>query len=227
MSIPRSTQPKFTVTLPATKKEVKYRPFLVKEEKLLLVALEEQNDRVLYDAIQNLVLACTFDTIDINTIPQVDAEFLFLNIRNKSMTTGFTVTAKCGCGCHNEVDLDMSKVSFENLDEKSDGVIVLDDETKIKLDPPTIPDTVASLNGVDLIAKCIRYIEINGEIFDCGEEGEAEVVSWLNDLPKPQLETIDLFFEKLPKMIFDSQYMCMKCGETNKIHLEGLESFFG
>lgn len=120
----------------------------------------------------------------------------------------------------------MSKVEFQNLQD-NDGVIQINDTTKVKLLPPSIPDTISSRGGVELIAKCLAFIEIDGEIYDIKSEGTQETISWLEDLPKPQLDLIDSFFEKLPKMVFDADYNCFKCGASNHIHLEGLDNFFG
>lgn len=222
--IPRGTYQKFTITLPSSNKKVEFRPFLVKEEKQLLIALEENTEKAIFEAIENIVYACTFEKISISTIPQIDAEFLFLNIRNRSMGEGLTIIAKCGCGFKNEIDLDMTKVSFVNLDSQVD-IIKLSD-SQVKLAPPSFSDKSYMKDEIELMARCMQYIKIGDETYDCKEEGLEETVKWLNDLSNPDLAKIDQFFKNLPKLVLDAEYTCLKCGESNKIHLEGLDNFF-
>lgn len=226
--IPKLSYQKFKTTLPVTKKSVEYRPFIVKEEKSLLIAMESKDNNQIIDAMQQMILACTFNTIDITKIPQADAEWLFLAVRNKSMGEASEVIATCSCGFKNEIDLDMSKVTV-STQQVSSNIIQLDDpndKVMVSFNPPSVTNVISIYDPVELIATCIDCVQFNDDLYKFNEMTREQRIEWVDDLSKPNLAKLDKFFETLPKVIFDADYTCIKCGKQNHIHLEGLDSFF-
>ena len=228
--IKRLEYPKYNIVLPDSKAKVKFRPFNVREEKIMLLALESGDDSEVFSAICDLVEVCAFNLVNFRKLSAVDAEYLFVQVRNKSLGEGLDVNAKCtSCGASNIIDINLDRVEIERsvaIDKK----IKLTDNCTVVMKYPSVEVMFNAESGPDTAniatAKCIEYIEIDGELTDCVDETIDEIVAWLEDLNKPELAKMEEFLDSVPKLVYNDSFNCIKCKAHNTIKLEGLASFF-
>lgn len=227
MSLPLINTPKYEVTLPVSKKTVTYRPFLVKEEKVMLTAIQDNNERTTFNAIKDMVLSCTYGEIDVTKIAQADAEYLFMMIRNKSMGEGVEVIGTCtSCKFKNEIDLNLDEIVVEGLGSKSDGKLQLSDNCTIVMHHPSIEHYFVSEGNEDLVSKCIDFIQIDGVLYDTKDYKKEELQAFIDNLSKPQEAIIEEFLQNIPTLVFKKEYKCFKCDADNHIELRGIGDFF-
>lgn len=231
MALPLVTTPDFITTIPSTGQEIAYRPFLVKEEKLLLMAMEGDDDTEIQRAIVKILSECILtEGIDVGKLAVFDVEFLFLKLRGKSV--GEVVDVKLGhrgstCTAKTEVSINLEEIKVQG--DVSDGKIQITEEIGAVLHYPSISDATAndttSADGMfRMIASCIDYIYDSENVYN--EFTTDEMVEWLGGLNQDQFQKITAFFENLPKLSHDITFTCTKCGETETVTLEGLNSFF-
>lgn len=228
MALPLINTPKYEVTLPVSGKKVEFRPFLVKEEKVMLAALQDNNDRTTFNAIKDLVNVCTFEKIDITKIAQADAEYLFMMIRNKSMGEGVEVIGQCThCGAKTELELDLSEIVVEGGETNKDGKIVLSDDCTIVMHHPSIELYFSENAAENLVAKSIDFIQIKEKLYDAKDLKLEEIQAFIDNLTKPQEALIEEFLQSAPVLTYRKEFQCISCGEANKIELKGIGDFFG
>jgi hypothetical protein len=231
--LPMPTTPVYETTLPVSKKKVQYRPFLVKEEKVLLIANETASLQQANLAIKNVVDNCTFNKLDISNIPLADVEYLFIMIRSKSIgevINGEITCSSCGEVVEYSIDLDRIKVK---QDKKVDPNIRISDDTVITMKYPSM-DMADELDekdeSVDLALKvtasCVEMLTIGDTVYTTDTIEFSDVISYLENLSKKQLELISEFMESIPAVIYEDEYACPKCGGINHIRMEGVGSFF-
>ena len=228
MALPLINTPKYEVTLPVSKKTVEYRPFLVKEEKVMLQALQDNNDRTTFNAIKDLVHVCTFEKIDISKIAQADAEYLFMMIRNKSMGEGVEVIGQCTkCGAKTEIELDLSQIVVEGGEENLDGKIKLSEDCTIVMHHPSIELFFSENAAENLVAKSIDFIQIKDKLYEAKDLKLEEIQAFIDNLTKPQELMIEDFLASAPVLTYRQEFGCISCGEKNHIELRGIGDFFG
>lgn len=231
MALPSITAPDFVTTIPSTGQEIAYRPFLVKEEKLLLMAMEGDDDTEIQRAIVKILDECILtEGVDVSKLAVFDVEFLFLKLRGKSV--GEVVELKLGhrdsdCTAKTDVTINLEEIKVQG--EVSDGKVNITDEIGAMLHYPSIKDATSndttSADGMfKMIASCIDYIYDQENVYN--EFTTDEMVEWLGGLSQDQFQKITAFFESLPKLSHDITFTCAKCGETETVTLEGLNSFF-
>ena len=231
--LPMPTTPVYETTLPVSKKKVQYRPFLVKEEKVLLIANETASLQQANLAIKNVVDNCTFNKLDISNIPLADVEYLFIMIRSKSIgevINGEITCSSCGEVVEYSIDLDRIKVK---QDKKVDPNIRISDDTVITMKYPSM-DMADELDekdeSVDLALKvtasCVDMLTIGDTVYTTDTIEFSDVIAYLENLSKKQLELISEFMESIPAVIYEDEYACPKCGGINHIRMEGVGSFF-
>lgn len=228
--IPKNELPKYKITLPASKKTVEYRGFTVGEEKILLLAVEYNDIPKLVDALAQIISLCTFGVCDLNNMIQVDAEFLFINIRNKSMGEGVDVSHKCSA-CGNKIEMTLNLENIKVIEtEKVDNNVRISENTIITLSFPSLDKTMNLVDSNDdmvtSIAKCIDMITIGETTYVKEDTPLEDFVEYLGSLNQMQIDTLERFFESMPRIIFDLDYTCVKCAAPNKIYLEGMNDFF-
>lgn len=232
-SLPTVQQPTYNTVLPMTGKKVSYRPFVVREEKILLIALQEENSKHMADTLKLILAACTFNKVDIDSLPQVDVEWLFVNVRNKAMTEGVDIISMC-MSCKNEhrMMLDLSKIVVEQPKTIPKNPIQMSDNMWVKMRQPTLEMTydIKMSNSVDdsivMTANCMESI-IHGEnIISCDEQPLKDKVEWIESLSTPNLKKIKDFFDASPKLVFRETFKCEKCGHDNVIYMDSLNDFF-
>ena len=232
MALPKINTILYDLKLPSSGKVVEYRPFLVREEKILLMALEGEDEKEMSKAVKQIITQCVLtEGFNVNKLAMIDLEYLFLNIRGKAVGDISTISFEHECGETITLDIDLSKVKVVKDKNYSDLVKITDD-IMVRLSPPGIDDVIGAgnTNQIDLVIKIIRssLLEIiqGEEIFSAQDHTKEELDEFVNSLNSGQFKKVQDYYESLPKMKQDIEYTCKKCGKTEKETLEGLASFF-
>ena len=232
MALPKINNVLYDLELPSSGEMVEYRPFLVKEEKILLMALEGKDEKEMVKAIKQIITQCVAtEKFNINKLAMVDLEYLFLNIRGKAVGDVSTISFEHGCGEVISVDVDLSKVEIVNNENISD-LVNLTDDIMIRLKPPSLDSVIGAANKsqielvMEIVRECLVEIIQGKDVFSAQDHTREELDEFLNSLNSGQFQKIQAYYESLPKMKQDIEYTCPKCGETKKETLEGLASFF-
>jgi hypothetical protein len=229
--LPLQTTPTYELKLPSTGATVKYRPFIVKEEKVLLMASQEGDERHTLEAIRQIIDACTFKKLNVPKLATADVEYLFIALRNKSLGEGLDIQATCGaCGAKNIVQCNLDDVKVERKKDMS-NIITLGDNLKVSMRYPTLEMSYDlsddDLNKtIELIAKCTEFVEYNGKLIECDTLPIAETIQFVEHLTQGQLKELNSYFESIPKTVFRDEFVCTKCAEKNTITIEGISNFF-
>lgn len=212
-------------------KKVKFRPFTVREEKNILMSLQESSDQQFLQLKETLI-ACTFGKIDINELAVAEVEMLFVAIRNKSLGETMDIIVECDhCGSKNKQTLDLQKVRLIEKD-KVNPEIKLADDLWVTMKFPTLNDSYKMMDKqtddgvIEMLANCMVSVITNDEQIDCSQEKLSERVDFIENLSHGQLELINTFIQSAPSIKFEDTYVCEKCGKSNDISVEGLQNFF-
>jgi hypothetical protein len=241
MALPKLDVPTYEIVLPVSKTKVKFRPFLVKEQRNLLMAIESNESATIQQNVKDILYNCTLtEGIDIEKLPIIDVEFYFINLRAKSVGEIVESKYKCNnmvgdkeCGNVMETEVDLQNIVVQTNDTVSPE-IQLTPQITIKLKYPEFGivqdslkyDSIAETT-FNMIAESIEYI-YDGEQFYYGTEAEpGEMLEFVEGMNQEQFSKVENFFNNLPKLKKEIQIDCSKCGYHHKIEVEGLESFFG
>lgn len=231
-SLPRIDLPQHELMLPISKKKVKYRPFVVKEEKIMLIAIEENNPEQVIEAINQIIINCTSEKCSIDNLPQLDVEYLFLNIRNKSLGNGVEVNAVCtSCDKNNQLNLDLSKATIKE-GAKLEPEVKLNDDTWVVLKYPSVRETYkltvddSDDNIMSVLASSITTIIKGDQTYSTQDTPLPDVIDFVENLTQEQLAKINGYFENAPSIVFNDTFICKHCKVENDIKLEGLQNFF-
>ena len=232
MALPKINNVLYDLELPSSGEMIEYRPFLVKEEKILLMALEGKDEKEMDKAIKQIITQCVAtEKFNVNKLAIVDLEYLFLNIRGKAVGDVSTISLEHKCGEVISLDIDLTKVEIVSNKNISD-LVNLTEDIMIRLKPPSLDNVigVANKNQIDVVMEIVRecLVEIiqGKDVFSAQDHTREELDEFLNSLNSGQFQKIQTYYESLPKMKQDIEYTCPKCGETKKETLEGLASFF-
>ncbi|AOO15714.1 baseplate hub [Cyanophage S-RIM12 isolate RW_01_0310] len=235
MALPKLNVPKYKLKLPSDGRTVNYRPFLVKEEKLLLLATETGEQEEIIGAIKNIITQCT-DITSVDKLATFDIEYLFLQIRTKSVGENVDVTVTCPDDGETEVEisipLDDIKVVKTRGHKKE---LKLDDEIAVTMGYPNLESFVESNFGEDtnqieqifeMSAGCIETIADTNQIYECKDLPKSEILEFLDQLSSKQFGELQKFFETMPKLSHKVQVTNPNTGVESEVVLEGLASFF-
>lgn len=239
--LPKIDSPVYGMTLPVSKKSINYRPFLVKEQKNLLMAMEADDKESIERNVKHILHNCTLTpNIDIEQLPVVDVEYYFLQLRAKSV--GEIVENKYICNnevngtaCGNSmlVKFDINDIKVEQ-DENASDVIQITDKISIKMQYPkfsTMESLKSTNTSVDMafkiVADSIEYIFDGDQYYYANESDPKELVEFIESLNTEQFSKLEKFFKNLPKIKKELDFTCDKCGFHHHINVEGLENFFG
>jgi hypothetical protein len=246
--LPKIDVPVFSINLISTGKEVKFRPFTVKEEKLFLMANESTDLKTIIDTTKQVLNNCIISEVDIDKLPVFDIEYLFLNIRARSVSEIINLNYKCNNDIKNEEDegthkcshvvqIDVNVLDIKPKNNvKQETKIQITDKVGMVMKYPNF-DTVKKFEmgteGVDqsdIILKmtvgCIDYIYDDDQIYYAKDTPEEELIDFIEGMQSKDLEKIKNFFDNMPKVSKDLDFKCGKCGHEEKITVEGMESFF-
>lgn len=232
MTLPTLTLPKYQTKVPSTGETVSYRPFVVKEEKVLLIALESNQHSMIARAIKEIVRECTFGQVDVDNSPVFDLIYLFINIRAKSVgetTEPIFLCQNPTCGKQNAVEINLTKIEVKKSPEHTNK-ISLGDEVGVVLKYPKLNTDGAEEDfdnsSIKTITECIDLIYHGDEIFKAREQTEEELVDFVENLTHHQFESILNFFSTMPKISYNVKFDCVECREETSLELEGLGDFF-
>lgn len=236
--LPKISTPSYFLTLPSTGKEIKYRPFLVREEKLLVLALETEDTKNITEAIKTVIKNCIETKgIKVETLPTFDIEYLFLNIRGKSVGEEIDVNIICPDDEETTVSV---KINIDDIQvQKFEGhekTIKVDDNVMIEMKYPSLEQFIKnnfdfnSANNMDqafdLISSCIEKIYTEDEVWAAADVTKKELNEFLDQMNSSQFKKIEKFFETMPKLSHKIKVTNPNTKVENEVTLEGLTSFF-
>ena len=239
MPLPKIVAPTYELELPSTGQEIKYRPFLVKEEKVLVIALESEDTKQITNAIKTVIKSCILTKgIKVESLPTFDIEYLFLNIRGKSV--GETVEVNIICPDDEEtqvpVTIDLDEIKVQKSDDHTNQVKV-DDRITMVMKYPSLDQFIKSnfdfkdQNAMDqsfeLIASCIDKIYTADEVWTAADCTKKEIREFLEQMNSSQFKEIENFYTTMPKLSHTLEITNPKTKVTSEVVLEGLASFFG
>ena len=231
MPLPEIATPIYTLTLPSTKKKIKYRPFLVKEQKLLILAMENEDQEQILDAITNTIQTCLLTKMDVKDMALFDIEYLFMQIRARSISEEVEMKVTCQDDGETTVDIkfmvDDIKVEFP---KGHTNIIKLTDDLTVEMKYPDI-DYFTKVNFMEqtpdeyeLVAKCIKRVYVGED--DYTSDSLEESKAWVEGLTNAQFEKIQQFFETMPTLRHVLKVKNPKTKVVNEVVLEGLSDFF-
>ena len=238
MPLPKISTPTYELEIPSTKKKIRYRPFLVKEEKILIIAMESQSDTEIANAVKDVLSTCILTKgVKVDTLSTFDIEYLFLNIRGKSVGEDVEVLITCPDDNKTKVpvrvNLDHIKI-ISSADHKRD--IKLDDQLMMRMKYPSINQFIKSNFVVgdikpedtfDLIISCIEQVYNEEESWSTSDCTKDEMNDFLDQLNSNQFKEIEKFFDTMPKLSHTLKVKNPNTNVVNDVKLEGLSAFFG
>ena len=238
MPLPKISTPSYELVIPSNKKKIKFRPFLVKEEKVLLIALETEDTKEITNAIRAVIKSCVLTRgIKVETLPTFDIEYLFLNIRGKSVGETIEVNLICPDDGVTEVkkNIPIDDIQIQRTDGHTNQ-IKLDDNIMMELKYPSLDQFIknnfdfAEGNQMDqsfeLIGTCIDKIYTEEEVWTASDCTKKELTEFLESMNSSQFKEIENFFETMPKLTHTIKVKNPNTEKENDVVLEGLASFF-
>jgi hypothetical protein len=237
MALPKLTTPTYELEIPSTDEKIKYRPFLVKEEKILMMAMESKSSADITQAVKDIVMECTFNKVDISNMPMFDVEYIFLNIRSKSVgeVSKLKILCQDDGKTYADVELDLNEVKVQVGDDHTNKIKLTEDMGLI-MKYPTIDSfsetgirDINPSNMLDVISTCILQIyEKKGEkTYDPKDQTKKELTEFIEQLNTKQFKDVQKFFETMPKLKHEITVNNPKTKKENKVTLTGLNDFFG
>ena len=238
MPLPKIATPTYELELPSTGKTIKYRPFLVKEEKLLVLALESEDTKQITTAIKNVIKACISTRgVKVESLPTFDIEYLFLNIRGKSVGEELELNLLCPDDDKTYVPL---KINIDDIEVKKDSKhtkkIKVDDSIVMEMKYPSLDEFIknnfdfSEQNQMDqsfeLIISCMDKIYTEDEVWSTADCTKKEMVDFLEQMNSSQFKEIEQFFETMPKLSHDVKVKNPNTEVESTVSLEGFASFF-
>jgi len=239
MPLPKIATPTYELVIPSSKKKIKYRPFLVKEEKVLILAMESEDTNQIANAVKNVISSCILSRgIKVEKLSTFDIEYLFLNIRGKSVGEQIEVMVTCPDDKKTKVPTSINIDSIKvQIDDKHSKDIVLDDQYTLRMKYPSLSEFIknnfANIDDInvddtfELIASCIEQVYSEEESFAASDCTKKELSQFLEQLNSSQFKMIETFFDTMPKLSHTVKVTNPNTGVENEIILEGLQSFFG
>lgn len=235
MALPKlNDAPKYSVQVPSLQKTIRFRPFLVKEEKVLLLAMESENTDDILLAILDTVQACIADDVDVKKLTTYDVEYLFTKIRSKSVGETTKVGVNCqSCNEANEVVINVDSIEVQGLD-KVEYNVQLSPDMELQLSHPAYytlfeDDDIKTDDPIESIFAMVRLsldkLKTEDDIIDLKNESKENLDEFIGSMNTEQFEKVREFVENMPAMQYDVEFDC-KCGHHNKHELRGIQSFF-
>ena len=236
MALPKLNTPTYELEIPSTDEKIKFRPFLVKEEKVLMMALETKDNAQIVNAVKDIVSECTYNKLNIITMPMFDVEYIFLQIRSKSVGEVSKVKILCPDDkkTYTNVEIDLNEVKVQVEDEHTNKIELTDSMGMIMTYPNIdsftengIQDINAS-NMLDVIGTCILQIyEDKGEkVYEAKDQTKKELVEFIEQLNTKQFQDVQKFFDTMPRLKHTIKVKNPKTKKTSDVTLSGLNDFF-
>ena len=234
MALPKlNDTPKYSMTIPSMGETVKFRPFLVKEEKVLMLAMETEDQQQILNAIIETLSSCIQQEIDVNKLTTFDVEYMFVTLRGKSVGETIDLKMKCkSCQHENEYKLKIDDLKIHM--PKISNIIELSEDISIEMSYPTYT-MVGSLGGEDvteadlifnILANSITKIMTEEEVFIVKDESRDDVSNFIDSMNTSQFSKVQEWIEAMPKLSHTVAFDCVKCGEKHSELVEGMQNFF-
>lgn len=241
MALPKIDIPTYEIELPISKKKIKYRPFLVKEQRNLLMAIESNESSTIQQNIKDILYNCTLtEGVDVEKLPILDVEYYFINLRAKSVGEVVESNYRCNNEVNEVVCGNRMKADINLLEIKPDMTGIVDPEIQltpqltIKMKYPEFGNVKQSLDmdnltdiTFNMIANSVEYIYDGEQFYYASEAEPGEMLEFIEQLNQEQFDKVENFFNNLPRMVKNVEMKCGKCGFDHTIEVEGLENFFG
>ena len=236
MALPKLNQaPNYELTIPSTGEKIQYRPFLVKEQKILLLALESQDQKQILRTIRDTLAACIVGEYNVNALKIFDVEYIFLQMRSKAVGENTSLPFKCGkCEKEHQVNIPISEINIKiNDDIKYD--VAVTDQYNLKLSYPLFSYVIESeINEEETQSElvfrtakmCLHSLQTEDENILFADESAEEIEEFFGSLTGEQFGDIMKFAESVPTVKYDASFKCTKCGDDNEIKLQGIQDFF-
>ena len=231
MALPKLETPVYSLTLPSSGEQIKFRPFLVKEQKLLILVNQDENKNELFDTLKAIVSGCTFDKLNIESLPMFDIEYLFLKIRAKSVGSKINVNLICPDDEETQtpVDIDIDEVEVQ-IDEQHTNIIEVNDDIKLVMQYPILEDMKQLTNSTTIelfkiINKCVKELHHGEKIYNGPDMTEKDLNDFFESMSTEQFDKVNEFFETMPRLRHIIKITNPKTNIESEIVLEGLESF--
>ena len=236
MALPKLDVPIYEMTVPSTDEKIKYRPFLIKEEKILLIAMESGENEDIVQSVKQIVSECTFNKLKLGDMPMFDVEYMFLNIRAKSVgeVSKLKVLCQDDKKTYANVEVDLSKIEVQ-VDDDHTNKIELTDEMGVIMKYPSIDSfsaagiaEITASNMLDVIVACIAqiYDKKGEEVYDAKDSTQKELIDFVEQLNTKQFQEVQKFFDTMPKLRHEIMVKNPKTKNESKIVLTGLSDFF-
>ena len=236
MALPKLTTPTYELEIPSTDEKIKYRPFLVKEEKILMMALESKSSGDITQAVKDIVSECTFNKVNIDLMPMFDVEYIFLNIRSKSVGEVSKLKILCPDDkkTYADTEVDLTKVEVQVGDDHTNK-IDLGNGTGMIMQYPSIDSfkdsgirDINASNMLEVISTCILQIfeEEGKKVYDPKDQTKKELTDFIEQLNTKQFKDVQKFFDTMPKLKHEITVKNPKTKIESKITLSGLNDFF-
>jgi hypothetical protein len=232
MTLPRLAIAKYPITIPSTKTETYFRPFLVKEQKILMMASESGDEKQIAKAIGDIVDRCVDGLNNAHSMPMFDMEYLFLNIRAKSAGEVVSLNAPCPkCSKTHSVDVKLEEIEVDFKDNRSNK-IMLTDKMGIVIRYPCLGDSAVSMNGmnaedvIEFVAASIESVFDEEMVYGRKDSTQKEMVEFVESMTTEQFEKVTEFYQNLPQVRKEVDCRCPSCGNEYKIDFRGLRDFF-
>lgn len=234
MALPIVNNSRYETTIPSTGKAITFRPYLVKEEKILMVAMESKDEKQIASALTDVISACVFDDIDVSKLTMFDIESIFLRLRSKSVGETSELRLKCS-SCEESTDVSINLDEIEvPVTDSVERTVQLTDEIGVVLRYPSMSDMqkykqkeLETVEGItNLIADCIDSIFDNENVYNVKEEPRKNIMGFLDGLNTKQFTLLAEFFGSAPTLVHEVEFKCRSCGKGNSLEIKGLQSFF-
>jgi hypothetical protein len=221
--------PKYELKIPSTGKKIKFRPYLVKEEKILLIAAESKDKDQMLGAIVDTIKSCVQGNLNVNDLTTFDLEYLFIQMRAKSVGENASLNIKCqSCEEDNEYHMNLEDIRC-NVKRK-DNVIKLTDDISVEMRYPSY----SKLNNVDdekevglsVLMSCMEAVLTEDERIVIADESKESVEKFIESMTRDQFKKVSDFLSDIPKVEYDIDFDCTKCGEHSHYELRGIQDFF-
>ena len=237
MALPRLDVPIYELVIPSTDEKIKFRPFLVKEEKILLIAMESGKSEDMIQSVKDIVDECTFNKLKLGEMPMFDVEYLFLNIRAKSVgeVSKLKVLCQDDMKTYANVEIDLNEVQVEVDGDIHSNKIELTDEMGVIMKYPTIDSftkngikNITAANMIDVIASCVEqvYDKKGEEVYDSKDSTQKELIDFVEQLNTTQFQEIQKFFDTMPRLQHTITVKNPKTKVESEVTLTGLNDFF-
>ena len=233
MGLPIQSTPTHECVLPSNGETIKFRPFLVKEQKVLTLARESEDQKQILGAIKKMISAVTFEKVEATKLAMADLEYLFLKVRCVSVGETTKVSTPCNdTECNGSVQLNINLEEAEMVGENPDTTIMINDTVGVVLKWPSVGiiEKVEKVdnesNAIEVMKHCIVSIFDENEMYEMNEVSGDELNEFVDNLTFTQLGLLGEFFDNIPKLTIETKGECNICNETTNKKLEGLNSFF-